>query len=168
MAQAGAAPGSARRGGHPHPGVRSRGRFPRLRAPGARTLRPGGEIPRGQPRVTGGQHGGRRQAGGDDGGARRGPRQARAAGGAGRGAPLPVLREGRSRHQRRGVRPAPEVPGGPGGAVPGAAQPRLAHPEGGRVVPDGVHRGRTPPAHALPRQHLQRRGTGRLDRPHRP
>lgn len=51
---------------------------PRVRAQGSRPLRPGGEVPRGQPRVTGGQHGGRRQAGGDD-GARRGTGEARAA-----------------------------------------------------------------------------------------
>ncbi len=52
---------------------------PRVRPPGPRPLRPGGEIPRGQPRVTGGPHGGRRQASGDDERARRGAREARAA-----------------------------------------------------------------------------------------
>lgn len=53
--------------------------LPRVRARGPRALRPGGEIPRGQPRVTGGRHGGRRQASGDD-GAQRGTGEARAAG----------------------------------------------------------------------------------------
>src|SRR5690606_20322180 len=43
-----------RGGGHPHPGVRTRGSLPAVRAVRLRPLRPGREIPRGQPRVTGG------------------------------------------------------------------------------------------------------------------
>ncbi|MDH6439848.1 hypothetical protein M2158_008389 [Streptomyces sp. SAI-144] len=78
VAQAGAASGTSRGGGHGHSVVRARGGLPRVRAQGSRPLRPGGEVPRGQPRVTGGQHGGRRQASGDD-GARRGTGEARAA-----------------------------------------------------------------------------------------
>ena len=162
-------PGTLAESRRDHPVVRARGGLTRLRPCRARPLRPGR---RGRSRTT--LSNGRTTtvagdtASGQQIGARRGTGGARAARRAGRGAPLPVLRERRAGRQRRRVRPAaalawrrwrseyPELrtPDSPTQKVAGAYETEFTSVE---------HRER----HALPGQRLQRRGAGGLGRARR-